>query len=216
MFQKIIIVGLLFASSSASATTKKPEQQKDPRKTEIMFTHATLNFDRKPKDLWQWVADMRTSEEGQAVVKAVCEIYDVPPAVVDYSTKEFWSKQLENHDKENDHNGILRAPPGYEICKATRKGEISITGGSSLTVSIWRYGKDHGLGWYAAVPDSSIGSGGEQAKATYLVMFVKSDPKIWNKHKAKCDPAGYVIPAVYIIDQCDHGKDNCKAPYRYK
>src|SRR5205814_1599083 len=137
----------------------------------------------------EWIAKQRTSGEGQAITKAVAAYYGVPSQVVDISTEQFWKKQLQDNAAGEEHRGGLAAPAGYEICSAKRDGEASITGPSTLNVSVNRGPTFHGLGWYAVVPTpGALGAGGNWAHANFLVSFVKTDPAIWSKYQAKCDP----------------------------
>jgi len=186
-----------------------------PSPPEIKVTSIDITYDAPAPNLLQWFAKLRVSAEGQAITKAVCEYYGVPPKVVDVSTEEFWQKQLQSSDAGNEHHGSLTSPPGYSICEAHRVGEVSITGPSTLAIAVVRkqsVGGLDGLGWYAAVPSPGLFAGGNWAKATWQVTFVKTDPAIWNKYKAKCSPANHVVPGHYVMEDC-HGQSCSSTPY---
>jgi hypothetical protein len=157
------------------------------------------------------VCESSDYQEGQAITKVVAAYYGIPDYVVNFSTENVWKPQLQHKDEGNEHHGILRAPVGYEICYVERKSEVSISGRSSLTVSIWRNDQNHGLGWYADVPEAERFKGGEYVNVLYTVSFVKAEPAVWNKYKDKCSPSNYEMPGVYNIDECK-GPNNCKAP----
>ena len=172
-------------------------------RNEIMVTAFEISYDAAAPNFLQWFAKLRVSEQGQAITKAVCAFYDVPPEVVDFSTKEFWMKQVQNSDAGNEHHGSLSSPPGYSICEAHRLSETSITGPSTLNVAISRMPQFNGFGWYAAVPlPDGLGASDNWARAVWQITFVKSDPAIWDKHKAKCTPKDFVVPAHYVIEEC--------------
>src|SRR5579871_5214247 len=125
---KSLAVSILLISSPCFA-------QSSPK---VMTVPVDLYWERQPVSLGNAFARLRVSEEGQAVVKAICAYYDIPPQVVDLSTEQIWRKQTGISDAGNEHWGKIVAPEGYEVCSVQRVGEISITGGSSLSYAVWR------------------------------------------------------------------------------
>jgi len=174
-----------------------------------MVTAFEIKYEARAPNFIEWFAKLRVSNEGQAITKVVAGYFGVPTEVVDYSTDEFWSKQVQGVRNEgNQHWGTVPSPTGYGVCEAHRLSETSITGPSTLNVAIVRMPYFNGFGWYAAVPNpGGFGASGNWASAVWQVTFVKSDPAIWDKHKAKCIPKDFVVPAHYVIEECK-GK-NC-------
>lgn len=179
---------------------------------EVVTTHIDITYDERGLDFDEWFAKQRTSEQGQAVTKAVAGYFGVPPSVVNISTEQFWKRMLRNTGDGEEHRGGLESPDGYEICKASRQGEVSITGPSTLNVSVNRGPSFHGLGWYAVVPvPGRLGQSGNWVRAEYVVVFVRTDPSIWNKYQAKCDPPNPPPNTRYLVLECK-GQD-CQPPH---
>jgi hypothetical protein len=202
MRRSILLLLSLFFSSNAFA-----------QQNEVLVVPVDLSYERNAANILEQIGIWRTTPQGVAVTRAICAYYGVPPEVVDFSTENFWRPLTEAVQAENDFHGIVRSPPGYEICTVQRQGEISITGGSSITVSIWRENQ-HGLGWTGAVPQPGFLAGNEFARAHYLVTFVRND--LWNKYVSRCTPSNVSIPSIWNIDECDHGPNNCRGLYQYR
>jgi hypothetical protein len=198
-----IVLALLWIAAFSGFAEAQPAKSTPPT-NEIMVSAFEITYDARAPNILEWFAKLRVSPEGQAITKVVAGFYDVPPAVVDYSTNEIWMKQVQDIRNEgNQHWGRIESPPGYGVCEAHRLSETSITGPSTLNVAIVRMPYFNGFAWYAAVPTPGVlGASGNWARAVWQVTFVKSDPAIWNKHKAKCMPKDFVEPAHYIIEEC--------------
>ena len=104
------IRGKLYALSGQQALAAADLAAAVRLRNEIMVTAFEITSRAAAPNFLQWFAKLRVSEEGQAITKAVCAYYDVPPEVVDFSTQEFWMKQIENSDAGNEHHGQLCLP----------------------------------------------------------------------------------------------------------
>jgi hypothetical protein len=178
---------------------------------DIVSTYIDITYDQRGPNFIEWFAKQRTSPEGVAITKAVASYYGVPPEVVNISTEKFWKGQLQDTAAGDEHRGMLASPAGYQICSATKDGDASITGPSTLNVAVWRRPDFSGLAWYAVVPTpGALGAGGNWAHANFFVSFVKSDAATWDKYKAKCDPANTPQGGRYLVLECKG--QNCNGP----
>jgi hypothetical protein len=84
-----------------------------------------------------------------------------------------------------DVHGIIKAPPGWEICKAKIDwGHTGISGGSTFNSAIVRDATNNGLGYYAFVEQSP--SHGTGITSDVYLYFVKAGETV----KYGCWPTG--------------------------
>ena len=95
--------------------------------------------------------------------------------------------QASQTDNGGNINGIIRAPVGYDICRAKIDwGHASIDGGSTFNSSIVRNSTDNGMGYYMFLSQSA--GRGTNITADVYLQFVKAGPG--QEQKYNCEPTG--------------------------
>jgi hypothetical protein len=132
-----------------------------------------VKFDISEKGgFWEHTIPQLGSKEMAAMITAACAVFEVDCSQEAVAATEA-IKKLSASDKQEgeEHHGIIRAPVGYEICKAKADWKnASITGEVTFNTRIVRTPNDNGLGYYAVVPKNR--SSGQWVETMLYLEFV--------------------------------------------
>jgi hypothetical protein len=160
MLRSVIAITALLASiGSASA-------QSGPIAIKYRFEIA------EPGSFFQKTLKEMGTKEAAALITAACAAFEVDcsqEAVA--ATQVVKTINVGDQASGEEHHGIIRAPVGYEICKARiDTAHASVDSQTSFSGEIIRDAHENGLGFYAEVPKNR--PQGHSAEADLYLEFV--------------------------------------------
>jgi len=164
--EKVMVRALAFAVSLLVGNFELAQAQDKPLAATYRFeiVESGSFFEKTVKEMG--------TKEAAAMITAACAAFGVDCSQEAAAGTEAL-KTVINSDSVagEEHHGIIRAPVGYEICKAKVDwGHASIDGESTFNTAIVRTPNDNGLGYYAVVPKHR--KEGHSVKATLYLEFV--------------------------------------------
>jgi hypothetical protein len=173
-------IGLLSSAAFVSATFAQ-----SPAPAQPIFAKVHFQIHRNGS----WGGDVISRMDPTAIaaiITAGCAAYGVDcSSTAPTVTKLVKSLGPYHSDGGNEHRGIYRAPPGYEMCTAKIDwGDTGISGKSTFSATLYRDPRNKGLGYYADVPRTNKGEG---IDSDLYFEFVPADQLA---QRTDCFPSG--------------------------